>query len=139
MKARLLTCISINSSSSISSSSIVDRVYPLIHKTVNYSIHLFRMDVLRFQHLHVHTTHAIRTCIFVCVCDCLYVCTRVQLNEFFSFWHQKWKRMRFIITFTITLTITFTVCKRCQCFNYERSNPKVYRIHKCICQLWLCV
>lgn len=84
MKTRLLTCISISSSSSSSSggsSSIVDRrVYPLIHKTVNYSIHLFRMDVLRFQHSytctrhmpHAHTsTRGVYTCMLVGVCACV--------------------------------------------------------------------
>lgn len=78
MKTRLLTCISRSSSSG---SSIVDRrVYPSIHKTVNYSIHLFRMDVLRFQHTthaHTHTPSVYTWCLCGVVCEsiCLHEST----------------------------------------------------------------
>lgn len=136
MKTRLLTCISRSSSSG---SSIVDRrVYPSIHKTVNYSIHLFQMDVLRFQHLHACTRHThihIRLAYThdACagLCARVYVYTRVQLNEFFSIWHPKWRRMRSMVTFTITLTITFTVCKRCQCFNWALRSECI-RVCECV-------
>lgn len=118
--------------------SIVDRVYPLIHKTVNYSIHLFRMDVLRFLHLHVHThirtntqTHHIRIWIDTrCTIEWIFLKFGIKNTNACADWN----------TFTITWTITFTVCKRCQCFNWTFWSVCVFvSVYVYFGQMCVCV